>query len=960
MQKIKSKTMAILIAIFLMLSMTASTMLIPNASAHTPAWNIPTYAYVVVQPTVVGVGQTALVDMFLGNAPIPSSAIANAYRYHNYNLTITAPDGKVTNEFYATVQDTTDNQIYSFTPTKVGTYNITFNYEGQTLGVNDQPTGSLNINDTYLPSSYSCQLTVQQNPVPVSPVPFSYSPSAYWTRPIYGENSFWFPYASNWLGTGSPVSSLAGSGTISGFGTNSFAERTPGDAVGSLTGHIMWTYPIEPGGVVGGNGSTIQGNTYFEGSAYEQRFTNPIIVDGMLIYNPPVSFVGSNSGPTTCQDSRTGKILWQSLPASAGSPGPIPNSPCYVPPISFAYIYDVQDGNQHGTYEPILFTSNFGEAFNAYNGYWLFNVTGVPSGTAAQGPQGEQLRYVITNQGNATVPNWNLAEWNSTLMWNALFFHPTQGSPSAPTIDTSSSPPYFSPTYSLLNSTYWDNNVLHTTSINYTAITSAVNASVFDSTDVHNRFDWNVSIPWLNVIGNQTLTAINNATGEYYIKGYSATGANPDAFNPASVLYALYNNVMILRNGSLPSLGGSQSPYTYFAIDLNPTHATLGKILWMQTYNPPAGNITVSQGPIDPTAGVFTEGYKETTQWVGYNMYTGAKLWTTNGQAPLDYFGNPIYPYVTGMCAYGNLYSCGQAGILYAYNMTTGALEWTYGNGGAGNTTESYFQRPGNFPIEINAIGGGVLYVITTEHTVETPILKGAMAAGVNATSGQELWRVSDYTGEFGSMSYAIADGQSVFYNGYDDQIYDIGQGPSATTVTAPSAGLSFGQSVVIKGTVMDVSAGTKQAEQAGDFPNGVPVASDASMTAWMGYVYQQQPMPTNFTGVPVTIDVLDSNGNYRTIGTATTDATGMFSLTWTPDIPGNYTVIATFASTNGYWPSSAQNAFTVMQAPAATATPTPAPASVVNTYFVPAVIAIIVVIIIGFAVLFLALRKRP
>ena len=42
-----------------------------------------------------------------------------------------------------------------------------------------------------------------------------------------------------------------------------------------------------------------------------------------------------------------------------------------------------------------------------------------------------------------------------------------------------------------------------------------------------------------------------------------------------------------------------------------------------------------------------------------------------------------------------------------------------------------------------------------------------------------------------------------------------------------------------------------------------------------MGYVYQQQPLPNNFTGVPVTIDVMDSNGNYRNIGTATTDATG-------------------------------------------------------------------------------------
>ena len=73
----------------------------------------------------------------------------------------------------------------------------------------------------------------------------------------------------------------------------------------------------------------------------------------------------------------------------------------------------------------------------------------------------------------------------------------------------------------------------------------------------------------------------------------------------------------------------------------------------------------------------------------------------------------------------------------------------------------------------------------------------------------------------------------------------------------------------------MDISAGTKQTEQAGDFPNGVPCAADSIMTQWMGYVYQQQPGPTNFVGVPVTIGVTDSNHNTYIIGTTTTDESG-------------------------------------------------------------------------------------
>jgi len=158
----------------------------------------------------------------------------------------------------------------------------------------------------------------------------------------------------------------------------------------------------------------------------------------------------------------------------------------------------------------------------------------------------------------------------------------------------------------------------------------------------------------------------------------------------------------------------------------------------------------------------------------------------------------------------------------------------------------------------------------------------------------------------------------------------------------------------------MDIATGTKQTEQAADFPNGVPCASDASMSQWMGYVYQQQPEPTNFTGVTVTLTAIDPNGNFITLGKATTDSNGLYGYVWTPpDVPGKYTVTATFAGTNGYWPSNAQTTLIVQSAPSGTAVPTPAPASIVNTYFIPAVIAIIVVILIVGAFLYLTLRKR-
>ena len=73
-----------------------------------------------------------------------------------------------------------------------------------------------------------------------------------------------------------------------------------------------------------------------------------------------------------------------------------------------------------------------------------------------------------------------------------------------------------------------------------------------------------------------------------------------------------------------------------------------------------------------------------------------------------------------------------------------------------------------------------------------------------------------------------------------------------------------------------------------------------------------QKPRPTDITGVPITLSVVDSNGNYRDIGTTTSDADGFFAFNWKPDIDGQYTVYASFAGSESYWPSHAVTAFAV------------------------------------------------
>jgi hypothetical protein len=211
--------------------------------------------------------------------------------------------------------------------------------------------------------------------------------------------------------------------------------------------------------------------------------------------------------------------------------------------------------------------------------------------------------------------------------------------------------------------------------------------------------------------------------------------------------------------------------------------------------------------------------------------------------------------------------------------------------------------------------------------------------------------------------STAAAYGKVVSLNAYDNQLYCYGQGPSATTVSAPNIGVTTVTPITITGTVLDTSTGTQQQLVKSLYPNGLPAVSDASQSAFMEYVYQQQVQPTNTTGVPVTISVLDSNNNYRTISTTTTNALGTYGFTWTPDITGNFTIVATFAGSNSYYGSSAST-YIYASAPPTTAPATTTQSNIATTgdlmtYVVAAAIAIIIVIAIVGVLIVTMLRKR-
>jgi hypothetical protein len=970
---LKCKAVAILIAVFLTFSMTASLILMPTANAHTPGWKIPTYAYIFAAPNPIGANQTAHVYMWLdpvfgaaGFATVGSSAalLSNDYRFHNYQLIITSPSGANTTESWTVVSDPTSSQAYAFTPTATGTWTLTFSFPGQAYAAyagQYNPTSTL-VGDTYLASSTSTNVTVQSAPIATTPA--AAFPTNYWQEPIYGQNYDWYTISSNWLGYGG---SLFGT-TVPPLAGYTSTGLYHGDAIGPLTSHVMWTTPTQNGGEVGGNMFPNDHSVaYFEGSSYAPRFQNPIIMDGYLYYTQVASFTGSPigggsaTGPTVCVNLRTGQQLWSNK---------------NIPQLSFGYIYDVYDPDQHGVYPPILVAAvgglNFAafqlstpvtwELFDGFTGDALFNVTNVPSGTAAWGPSGEYLQYIFNNVGTPTAPDWYLAQWNSSRLW-LYDVNPYTGTGSvSPSILIQPGNLFLENFISsqlplpITGETgiYPDGtavNVPYGSTLDVAGSIGIAEGHAISKFNSPTTYDWNISLPWLNKV--------------------------PQTFpsNPLTVGALDYGDMMLcytpLPVGFASTNTGTPQPpsWTMYAINLNASVGAIGSLLWSKTYTPPAGNLTISFSGADWQTRTFVMNYEETMQWVGYSLTTGAYLWgPTTSQTAFDYYGTPGSPPLQAFLAYGTLYSCSYGGICYAYNDVTGKLKFTWGNGGPSqpdNSTYAGFNGPyGVYPTQIQNIANGVVYLATDEHTVTNPIYVGATIAAINATTGQQIWRLSGYPSEWAGTgtAFAVADGYLTFFNGYDGQIYSVGRGPSATTVTVGPQVTTFGDNVVISGNVMDTSAGTQQAAQKADFPNGVPCASDASMEAWMGYVYQQQAKPTNFVGVPVTVTVLDSNHNCYVIGTATTDESGTYTLTWKPGIPGNFTVYADFTGTNSYWPSSAETSFNVMSA-APTASPYPSPVTgLASTSSLELGIAavIIVIVIIGIVLAILTLRKHP
>ncbi len=863
-----NKFFAIGITMLFMLSLPTSIMLLPTTSAHTPPWQVPTYAFMVVAPNPIGVGQQTTVAFWLDKVPIGAEGQWGS-RWHNMKVTVTKPDG--TNETLGSFNsDVNGGASTRYTPTVAGTYKFYVEYLGQValnenpypFGAGFVPLGLDYLNDTYLASSASATLTVQQDPISLTYTP-NPLPTNYWTRPISSMNREWASISGNWLGLG--ATNFGATGLYANNGNYDPYTTAPNSA------HVMWTLPEAFGGQVGGEFGSSETGLYATGTAYETKF-GAVILNGILYYT---EYPGAGNNPTGLKavNMRTGETVWERN---------------ITTPLKCGMILNFVTGDQYGGHAylfcapatigfiPYPAGSNW-EMYDAMTGAWILNIANVSSGTLVEGPNGEILSY--------TVANGMLNMWNSTKC-----------------IAAGSQKNLYYLTYS--SAEIWR---------------PPQGATI----------DWNVGYQW-------SIPLATNISGVPIIPGLAVSKVTDDVVLTTAIPGGIFTGPP----------GGAQLGYE---IDAGYSAST-GQLLWgpVNRTLTPFTTVVIQAGD-----GKYAEYSQQTMTWTGYDITTGEKLWTTppenSSWGYYDFSGN-------GAFGNGNFYTWGLGGAVYCYDATTGTLKWYWTSGNAGIDTP-YGTWPLGTWWSHYIIADDKIYV-RAGHDYTPPVFKGAKLYCLNATTGDLIWDSLSF--DIGS-SPAVADGYMVWFNGYDNQIYSYGKGPSKLTVTAPNVGVTTSTAITISGTITDISAGTNQNAVAANFPNGLPCVSDASMSQFMETVYQQQPMPTNVTGVPVTINVIDSNGNFRQIGSTTSDVSGTFALTWTPDISGDFTVIANFAGSESYYPSSAEAHFNAANlAPTAAPVATEAP-SMADQYFVPSVVAIIVVIIIvGLVLALLMLRKRP
>jgi hypothetical protein len=385
-----------MIALFLVLTIAATMITCANAQVLTGTFH--TYPFINVAPSPCGVGQTAVVQFWL-SINTPDASVTGGSRWTDMAITVTKPDG-TTQSLGSFTADAVGAGSTTYTPATTGNYTFKLSFPQQTKTGTIYPLfggPGTPFNYTYLASTATFKLVVQQEPAPSVVVPPL--PSSFWTRPINAQNEGWSSVSSNWL-----MTSWDSTGRSFDQG-DAYAPY----ATAPASAHVLWTKPMAFGGLAGGEFGTV---SFYNGMSYEQYLKPPVIISGRLYYNTIMGNEGNGFAARpvawnsiTCVDMTNGQTLFT-----------IPNAT-----LAFGQIYNFISPNQGGTFAYLWDTSSTGDwrMFDAWTGQYMLSIGNVPSGTILL----DNLFDTKPGPGDILVYSLNgnqLTLWNSTLIFTTL------------------------------------------------------------------------------------------------------------------------------------------------------------------------------------------------------------------------------------------------------------------------------------------------------------------------------------------------------------------------------------------------------------------------------------------------------------------------------------------------------------------------------------------------------------
>lgn len=895
------------ITLVLLLTLSALIIALPTANAQDEPIHTTAFAFINAMPNVVGVNQQVLIHF-----GIHLPTLWPQLGWTDLSVEVERPDGS-TYSIDGLTTDLTGGAGVNLTPDQVGTWHIRTIFPSQVV---ESPTRGFPVG-TIVDAAVSDWFDITVTQEPAMEYPGVQLPSEYWSRPINAQWWSWSEVTGNTLGRERQTGEAPADQPI-----------RPGNALAPETAHILWAEPILGGAfsALGGGLSSVETGIHAteDGDAYEGFFTPPVVLNGVLYLNKYKADGGSLVDQVVvAADIRTGEVLWE--------------HPLLAPDgrslrLTFGQSFMFDGFNYHGVFQYLICTSgSTWYFFEPTEGRLVMTYVNVPGGGNAErmyGPNGEIIIFTIDLEAGT------LQKWNSAWVLEAAKWVQTPNGP---------------------DSTFgsWYRRFMGTT------------------LDARLGIEWVADMPSRADLPDTTRTQ-NYQRIRYLGNDVTILGCNFDRGSPTGdpvTMWAItfdgrfdptgaWQNLQWVTTSYSEEVGVTSSNFPdYLGMVPQKIYNVNAKLAWVKTWEAPMpyANLNIEDANMEDD--VFTVAFNDNpTDW-GFRLSTGEELWGPKGpwhyQTNWSYESSNSWNVLVG--GYNIYLIGGHGGTIHALNSQTGESLWNYTLTDVYNTY--LFNNAWRFRIDI--ITDGKVYLSHTEHSPFDPKPPEAPYVCLNLTTGEKIWEVSSLLrqSEWAGLS-VIGDSIITAMNTYDQLVYAVGMGPSETKVAIQDNVVALGDQVLVTGTVMDISAGTKEERIAARFPLGVPAVSDDSMSPFMEYVYAQKDWPLDTIGVPVKIQIYDPNGEYAWIGTTTSDANGNFAYSFVPEMEGMYAVVATFDTTKGYWGSESTAYLQVGPAPSpgGPITPETPETPLITTEVAIVLVAAIAAIVI---VAFLVLRRR-